>query len=960
MENKSLTGGGFRSGSFREIFTEFVEQVPDRVILSDALHPEGLSWREVDTITARISAGLKRLGIGRDDFVMVSMPRGIEVYCACLGIIRAGGAYVIADDTAPAARRDYIYSDCGCRMLIDRSLYEELLAEEPDYSFCERDAHSAAFAVYTSGSTGNPKGLIHEYGLLPSIAPSVGLGSFNPETEGPFKFLLLAPLMTTAATMIMLFPLIEGSVIIAPEDAVKNPEVLMDFIKKFDITHIFVTPSMLNLLLENSPDRRKSPFPKCVRVIFVSSEPARDIYFEDAEIVNLYCLSETAMCAASFTIDRPYELTPVGKVRPEISGFRLVDEELCDVPDGDSGEIMIKLDYCRGYIGLDEMNAERFRNGWMLTGDMARRLESGDLLITGRKDNMLKINGNRVEPAEIEGAFKTLSGKTRALVIPKGDYGQLCLYYTGSLLQNTAEIREKMLLKLPEYMIPSYFVRIDEFPLLSSGKPDLMALPDPTAASAVMLQDGLSDDPEGLLTGVFRTILANPDLGPDSDFFDNGGNSILAMMAVTGCTELRLEYSDIATGRTPRGIASVIRSRTANTDPGLPDRELHRCLPMQEYFHHYMVKYPDVNELNMGVCRELPAGTDIDRFAGAFERVLRKHPALLTRLVMIDDVSWQQYCPELFTGVERGNMTRAEFDELEEYMMRPFLPEGPLIRAGVYVVDGKPLFILTVSHSAIDALSFCHLMRSINCCYYDIDEPEDRYFGIIREHEKILASDEAQKMRQEAESFYRSHGLYEFSLNASGRTEDPENPVEHALAMRTVKTEMRVSDTAEYAAAIAAAVVTASARFNGSDSAAAIVSKACRDYEGSARSVGCFASEIPVCLDISGKSPAELKAEVKEQLEAHSRPGSLVWQASDSCGVYVPIQPDSFEMDFLGERVNFFDSLIYGTVESPGTEELEIEPYIDNGFVSVLLTYSSSLYTETDIDKFTKLLLQAL
>lgn len=165
---------------------------PDKTVLFDTETEKEMSYSELDELTSRIYGYLADRGIAREDFVMIDLPRGINVAVAAIGVWRAGAAYVIVEEGTPDARKEYIYQDCECRLLIDQETYAQMLDAPGKEGFEKTDPHDAAYVIYTSGTTGNPKGVVHEYGTLEENTAHFRYEGKNLMGEDD-RFLLVTP-----------------------------------------------------------------------------------------------------------------------------------------------------------------------------------------------------------------------------------------------------------------------------------------------------------------------------------------------------------------------------------------------------------------------------------------------------------------------------------------------------------------------------------------------------------------------------------------------------------------------------------------------------------------------------------------------------------------------------------------------------------------------------------------------
>ena len=454
---------------------EYTEEKPNASILFDETYTKGITYQQLDDMSGRIYAWLKEQGIGKEDFVLIDLPRGVQPVIAMIGIWKAGAAWALVEDTYAPERIEFIRRDCGCKAELSVDNWDSIMRRQPLPGFEMPDEHDAAYAIYTSGTTGTPKGVLHEYGNIQNAIDSIRLNGKVPFTESD-RLATLAP-MNFVATVIVIVCALNifcGKNYIVGYSTIKNPSALAKFFLAKRITITFLTPSYVRKL-----GNETGPF---LRMLFVGSEPANNLYNKNLDLVNIYAASESGFAVGVFKIDRRYETCPIG--RPAIdTKIVLLNEAGEEVADGEIGELCYVNPYARGYINLPEQTKEAFRDGLFHSGDLAKKNPNGDYVLLGRSGDMIKINGNRIEPAEIEAAVKEALDIDWCAVrgFEEEDKSFLCAYYTEDVTFDTGELRKELLKRLPYYMIPAYFMKIDSVPLKESGKLDRKALPEPDA-----------------------------------------------------------------------------------------------------------------------------------------------------------------------------------------------------------------------------------------------------------------------------------------------------------------------------------------------------------------------------------------------------------------------------------------------------------------------------------------------
>ena len=427
-----------------EKLQQYAARKPDEAILFDEAHSRGITYAQLEDMSGRVYACLKEHGVGREDFVLLNLPRSVLPIIAMVGVWKAGAAWALVEDTYAPERINYIRKNCGCRFELNAGNWGEVMHTRPLMGYEIPDGHDAPYAIYTSGTTGNPKGVLHEYGNLARAIDSIRINGEIPFDEHD-RLALLAPMNFVASVIVILAALnvFCGKNYIASYATIKNPAALAKFFLMKRITITFLTPSYVRML-----GSRTGPF---LRMLFVGSEPANNIYNKNLDLINIYACSESGFAVGVFKIDQPYETCPIGQ--PAIDTKIIQLEE---VGDDDIGELCFEDPYVRGYLNLPEETSRVFVNGIYHTGDLARRNANGAYVLLGRSNDMIKINGNRIEPAEIEAAVKSALGIDWAAGRGFDENGKsfLCVYYTANIEVNTEKLRAEMIYENKEGLQP--------------------------------------------------------------------------------------------------------------------------------------------------------------------------------------------------------------------------------------------------------------------------------------------------------------------------------------------------------------------------------------------------------------------------------------------------------------------------------------------------------------------------
>ncbi|MGW3342381.1 amino acid adenylation domain-containing protein [Nonomuraea rubra] len=573
-------GAGFGAGaavggSVPERFAAQVARTPDAVAVEHGGHP--LTYAELDARSDRVAA---RLSLAPETPVALLMERSPELVVAQLAVLKAGGCYVPLDPGQPRARMDWLLKDSGAQLVLT-----ELNGGEPDQDgphervagFAARAVHphAAAYVMYTSGSTGTPKGVVVTHANILELASDRRFSEHH-------RVLLHSPHTFDAATYELWVPLLNGgTTVIAPPGPLSPGTV-----ERARLSAVWLTAELFRTLADLAPGALARVPEIWAGGDVLSPDAVRRLSRLGARVVNGYGPTETTTFATSHPVGPEPGTGPVPIGRP-LDGTRVyvLDTRLRPAPIGTIGELYIAgTGLARGYLGRAGLTAERFvadpfavGERMYRTGDLARWTFGGELEFSGRADGQVKIRGYRIEPGEVEAALESCPDVDRAVVTTTSghadagradadhaDAGQasagrasagrgaggarrLVAYVVlrgGGTLER---VREHVAARLPKHLLPAQYVLLDHLPLSPHGKVDRTALPapeppprHPAAEPRTPREKELCE----LFTQVLSGTATRPpaeagDLGADTDFFECGGDSLLAMR-LTAAIEARL------------------------------------------------------------------------------------------------------------------------------------------------------------------------------------------------------------------------------------------------------------------------------------------------------------------------------------------------------------------------------------------------------------------------------------
>jgi amino acid adenylation domain-containing protein len=521
---------------------------------------QSISYAELDYESSRIAYTLMANGIGHGDIVVIRLPRGREAVAAMLGVMKSGAAVCVMEEGYPQERMDFVIRDTRSKVVIDFNWLEQLPAEPRPVIFPEWQKDDPAIVVYTSGSTGNPKGVVNSHRALSMAIRGNTLSRTEHDT-----FLSVASFSFIAVALEIFTPLSMGGTIhIAGDNLRKDAQALVDYSRRHSITTSFFPPQMARIILPQLEDQLSS--------MVIGSDRVTDIYSDKVRIFNAYGCSETCGPLTSFQIDRAYpDITPIG--RPYAgSCVYILDDKNNLLPDGEEGEICLSGQVALGYLNLPELTAERFiPNPWsegeddktlFKTNDIGRINENGQLEYVQRKDWMIKVRGYRVEPGEIEATIVRLTSADQAVVKgfenANGETSLFCVYTAKEPLAPES-ITEAIRDFLPAYMMPAFLQQMDALPVNPNGKVDRKNILPPDAAKFRSAYQAPENDREAAICAAFQRVLGIDRVGALDDFNLIGGDSISAAKVQAELKGMNLSASDILSLGTPlhRAISEI-------------------------------------------------------------------------------------------------------------------------------------------------------------------------------------------------------------------------------------------------------------------------------------------------------------------------------------------------------------------------------------------------------------------
>ncbi|MFD3743314.1 amino acid adenylation domain-containing protein [Nocardia sp. NPDC058633] len=746
-----------------ELFRAQVAASPDAVAVVRA--DRQLTYRELDDRADRLAQLLIGQGVGHGVVAAVALPRSVDLIVALLAVSKAGGAYLPIDPAYPSDRLAFILADAAPAvvltdaatapvlprtatppLLLDTLAIDEVAARHR--STTVRPAE-LAYLMYTSGSTGVPKGVAVTHRNVANLAS-------QRWSAGPGERVLVHSSIAFDASTYEIWPaLISGGTLVIAGEQRSDPAEIAELIAEHAVTKMFATPALLSAVLDYAASLPENSFQSLTHVIVGGAELPSGLvgrlksHVGDVVVANGYGPTETTVFATMFTADgRATGRTsvPIGSPLANMAAY-VLDSWLTPVPVGVPGELYVAGDQVtRGYHGRPAPTAERFvadpfdpAGGGRLyrTGDVVRWTAAGVLEFVGRADNQVKIRGFRVEPGEVASALAQHPSVSQAVVIARDtdtDGKQLIGYVVaepadsvgdnGPALLTGEEVRRFAADRLPEFMVPTVVTVIETVPLTANGKLDRAALPEPELVSSAGYR-APGTECERALAELFGEVLRRERIGLDDNFFELGGHSLLAtrlasrIRAVMGVeVPIRTVFDAPTVARLATRLDTGVRVR-----PMLSARQRPEVVPLsfaqRRLWFIHRLEGPSAT-YNMALAVRL-RGLDSSALRAAIGDVVTRHESLRTVFVDVDGMPSQrvldadsvevpfaetQDCADLDAAVTAA--ARYGFDLSDE------IP----IRASVFRHStDESVLVLLIHHIAGDGWSLTPLLRDLSAAY---------------------------------------------------------------------------------------------------------------------------------------------------------------------------------------------------------------------------------------------------
>ena len=769
VEWNSTTTAYPREHTLPQLFMEHVERTPDAIAVICGSNQ--MTYRELNERSNKLAHHLRSLGVGPDVPIGFCLERSIEMIVTLLAILKAGGAYVPLEADYPAERLMMMLEDSGVPVLITtESLLDQLPAHWAQVVCLDADedliseqssadidialaADNLAYIMYTSGSTGVPKGVSVTHRNVVRLVKETNYFTFDSSQV----FLQNAPISFDASTFEVWGSLLNGARLVLMPPGTPTLEEFGEVFRQYGVTTVWLTAGLFHMMVDEGPQELATLRHLLAGgdVLFPSHVRRALAALNDGQLINGYGPTEntTFTCCCPMSSLPPEAISvPIGRPISNTQVY-LLDHQLRPVPAGVAGELCIGGDgLARGYNNRPDLTAERFvpdpfsavpGSRLYRTGDLARYLAGGQIDFLGRRDFQVKVRGFRIELEEVEAALSSHPSIRQCVVTVRSDGTDKQLVAFAVLDQartlKAADIRSFLRGKLPEHMVPTQFITLDAFPLTPNGKIDRRALatfdfktPETSedyAASRTLIEE--------MLVGIWSEVLDVSLVGIRDNFFDLGGHSLRAVQMASRVREVfqtELPIRLLFENPTIEALAAFIESKRHSSGNKVlpPLKRIDRNQPLPVSFAQQRLWFinqlePESTAYNIPIALRITGELDVAALEQAFGDLIERHEPLRTTFVSNKGRPEQLISPPGKFVLPLVDLSHVATSEREEEAQRltakeaqiPFdLSRGPLLRTLlIKLSDQDYVLLLTMHHIVSDAWSMGLLARELTTFY---------------------------------------------------------------------------------------------------------------------------------------------------------------------------------------------------------------------------------------------------
>ena len=777
-----------REATIPELFGMQLEQYAEFPAVVD--RGQVYTYEELNERALALEKELRIQGLQSEQLVGILLDRSFDFTACLLAVLQAGGAYLPLDTDLPDERIRFLLQDSGTSVVVttrklSRNLTffagkmvfiddqvpgwesEAVLTGQEAFlktSFPsipgngERSSSSLAYVMYTSGSTGQPKGVMVEHKGIIRLVKNTNYIKFHSGTD---RILQTGALGFDASTFEIWGALLNGAALVLEDKHdVMDAERLESLLSHHGITILWLTAPLFHQLALERPGMFAPLNQMIIGGDVLQPKIVNSVrkHCPLVTLINGYGPTENTTFSTYHVIDRDDENTiPIGLPISNSTAY-IVDEAGNLRLDDEAGELWVGGDgVARGYIHRQELTVEKFitspfRQGERLyrTGDLARRRSDGKIEFLGRVDSQIKIRGYRIEIAEIEQHLLRLGGIKEVAVLLREQEAdkQLCAYYSSGPDLTAEEVKSSLSRVLPDYMVPDLFVKLDKLPLGANGKIDRSMLPEPVSSKRTDLpsgrETGTGNKVEEALLELWRSTLQNEHIGTKDNFFACGGHSIKAMALIARIKKtfaVPFSIKDLYMHPTVESASSLLEQQLTQASAEVPPlklvgrKEWHSLSSAQTRMFMEQHFEPSSTAYNIPMCWHIEGPLEVDRLRAALQKLVERHASLRTCFVLLDGQPMQQVLERVEVELVCGDISGQEGGQgldnqpsIHSFIRSFDLAKAPLLRASVVrTSESAWMLLLDVHHIVCDSTSLSVILSDLSFLYNNDQLPAPQF-----------------------------------------------------------------------------------------------------------------------------------------------------------------------------------------------------------------------------------------
>ena len=979
-----------RNKTIVDLFRERAKERPDRPAVE--FNSTIVSYSELDRISDHIASFIASKGIGKDRFVAILVPRSESMVIAAMGVVKSGAAYQPLDPTYPEERLLYMMGDSDVKLLIaDRSLAglvrgyecdvlytdefdERFGGQAPDVRSLSPSPKDAFVILYTSGTTGKPKGCVLENGNIAAFAnwygDEIGLG---PES----KYATYASFGFDACMMDTMVPLSRGSCVCVIPNEIRSDLAAMDsFFTEKGITHSFMTTQMGRMFMETIQCRSLSHFCTGGEALVPLNPP------DWIEFRNLYGPTETTVSVTSFIVRDDSPLLPIGKPNTNVRVY-VLDSDRRIVPTGACGELCISgPQVFRGYLNNPDKTASvlvdnPYSDGpdhrkLYRTGDIVRLLPDGNIDYIGRRDGMVKVRGFRIELTEVERAIRAFHGIKDATVqafdAPSGGK-QIAAYVVSDEKVDIKELESFILSTKPPYMVPAVTMQLDSIPLTVNSKVDRRKLPVPA------LDFGKATPPQTetqkRIFKIATEVLGTDKFGIDTDLFHAGLTSIGSIrfnVLLSDEFGIPFKSKDIKENSTIEKLEKLIESSAPAKTYGIQDD--YPLTKSQEGIFVECMARPESTVYNIPLLIRYDDSIDEGKLKAAIVKAVNAHPFMMATIFadQSGDIRLLRKGLPTFSEEEIEEVTAKSIDSLMPTLAQPFRLIGSrLFRIKLIHADRNYLFI-EMHHIISDGTSMNILTEDITKAYSGEELSAEKFSGF--EASLKEAEERTDEALSKAKKYY--DGLlagYDRDSLPKGDRYHPDPSAPSVFVMESeLNSAPKLSESCERAGITVNSLMLSAfgfvlAKYNGNEHSVFTTIYNGRNDSRTMDSISMYVKTLPVLCDVSDESMSPLRLSEKTGEQILSSMANDIYSFAEisrelevKADVLFVYQGDGFGFDsFCGKPSESVMVSLSGE-----KEPMLFQAVIQGGRLAYQVEYDKDRFTEKFIGSFARAFDKAL